>query len=362
MYFYLSSHCILVEGTYTGAIYDMKEEQLYALEKDEFDALVSCQSGNEIQAPMRSFFETLESNKLGFYWHNKCFVDPVRLYNKDLFTKLDAFPMEVNCLTLKLNDQCSAPCDLCQGLQCPLCTKGDSKSYIQEDIAMSIVHRLMKMGLSKVIITGGNPLQAPSFNGVVKVCLEEGLKVQVITHVATLLTYSLPEGIDIHILVTNISSNIKRTIEKLKESDNITLFCYHKSIEKKLRKINKKVKVEYAPPITQIQSYDDLNTFTIASFYARRDTDDCLRGNVYINHQSLIVPCLHPKASSIGKVDTPTDLEESLQRLFKDYWYKAEKNLKCQSCELYNACSLCRYCDAEVLCNYSPDKGKFVMD
>ena len=78
MYFRLNPECYLIRGKKLGAIFDLIDHKIYALNELETEIVTSCEKNNSIQGE-RKFLNELKQLCLGNFYSNRSYIQKLRV-------------------------------------------------------------------------------------------------------------------------------------------------------------------------------------------------------------------------------------------------------------------------------------------
>ncbi|NMC60730.1 MAG: radical SAM protein, partial [Candidatus Methanofastidiosa archaeon] len=111
MYFRLNPECYFIKGKKSGAIFDLIDEKIYALDPKETELIALCEKNKSVSGS-EEFLNEIKALRLGNFYPNKKYI--LKLRNRSLRQEdASSYPPELNRVILELNNTCERDCWFC---------------------------------------------------------------------------------------------------------------------------------------------------------------------------------------------------------------------------------------------------------
>jgi len=376
MYFRLNPECYYVKGKSHGAIYDLIEGDVYALDSQESQMIEDCEN-NRMVDHAEPFLLDLKKRVIGNFYEKKVFIEKLRL-GSPIAEYQEGIPPVLTRAFLEISNNCNQSCWYCgfQGISrsmgCLGCNKWDEDgTAVSMDRWKELIDELHILRCQLLFIKGGDLT-----NEWEKTCeiLEYANnffeKIFVTFHRAHLSKEArnyLKNKANLIIQTDNLSDIDNQNVYLLAidlEKANYLLDNPHKNV------IVDTISQNFAPlqPRSVTLSKKNIDKTNLERFTHNNKLHPCLGNSVTISWNGEVLPCPMMRKQSLGNIN-----DKKLWTFFKgtpgsiqDYWnISLNKLKKCSNCEFRYACTDCRALEvaqtgdlySKILCNYDPSQG-----
>lgn len=391
MFYILNNNIYLVQGSAKSCIYDFNASKLYSINKTLAEKIDSLNNGkcciDSIDIELKKVFEKfLELDILSLS------EMPVRRKIDELKTS----DLGINMAWIEISNKCNLRCRHCYNESDVHCEK-----YMSLDNYKIVIDNLLKLGIKKVQIIGGEPfINENNLKYMLNYTIDKFEVIEIFTN-GTLITSEWFEYLsknNIHIALSVYSYNdemhdkvtgsrgswekTNKTIQKLKKYGVIYRVCnvlmkgieigekntdlYELSNERDIVRMSGRANYYLLSDELIKKKLITKKTFQepIKEMFCRRllSGHNCFKSKIYISANMEVFPCVMErrlKHCEISK-DTGIRINESICNLNKD------KIKECCLCEYRYACFDCRpnSLSGEILekpwyCTYNPLEGKW---
>ena len=378
MYFRINPECCFIRGETCGAIYDLIDEKLYALNQDEAKLITSCEKNNPIQGDEK-FLSELKQKLLGNFYNNKVYVQRLRVGS---LIENVLQPPEIHKAFLEINNSCERDCWFCgyhgikRSLGCMGCNKWkENGKTLSLEGWKKVINQLSDMNCKKIFIIGGDlTLEWEKTREILDYVKEKSIEIYVTINQKS-VSDDIIEDLDGKAKLIIQTDNYNNII-----SDNfIYLLVTNSKNGNDLSKIQSKnvmidnviEKISTLSSDHPMMSKTKVSPVNLYQFWSNLEYHPCLGHTLAICNNGNILPCPMMRDHIIGNV-----IDDEIYTIFKQEWGRINKfwklNLdkveKCTSCEFRYTCSDCRALeesltgklDGKLLCNYDPKNGKWL--
>jgi radical SAM protein with 4Fe4S-binding SPASM domain len=358
-YFRLDARCFLTPGARRGVVHNLETGEAMWLDEANTDALLRSET-NEPVADPPELFGRLEERGWGFFSAHPVFVDKLRTYNVFREKRIWKETPFVATAVLQLTNDCVRRCATCAGAFCPICRVfADGGAPLTTEEWLAVVDEVALFGGQQVILTGGEALLHADVARIAAAALARGLRVQVHTSGLLAPPDDLPE-VAFSILVKE-KGEIAGIVERFGGKHAVTLLLEEiepAAVAATLPGHWAALRVSPAPPSI---SKETLMVTPFERFFARKLTDNCLNGKIYVAYDGGVVPCFGHRGPRIGDVRGEDGFAAAIRVLVDDYWNvpadRVDINRPCARCEFRYCCNACRYVDPATQCGYDVDSS-----
>ena len=375
MYFRLNSECYFIRGRKCGAIFDLIEKRMYALNPQETELITSCERNNPIHGD-EELLKELKVHLLGNFYSNKTYVQKLRLGTA---SKTEGDPPELNGVFLEINNSCNRACSFCgyYGIKrtsgCLGCNKWNETSEpLALDRWLKLIDELKDLDCKNIFITGGDLTLAwdktmevldhanGKFNEIYVVLHEKSLSESIIDDLRN-KSKIIIQTEDIHSLPFEGSTLL--LVVKPEDRENISSIG------------NKNIMMDFVfenssclPNSLPIISKKKLNSPDMYRFLHDIKHHPCLGNMLTICHDGNVIPCPMMRSHSFGNIrdrELYTIFERGMDEINKFWDLTLDYVEGCKECEFRYACNDCRASeesltgrlDGKKMCSYDPKRG-----
>lgn len=357
-YFNLSPECFLVVGEKRAAVYNLNSGDIISLDEVQTNALILAESKNAIEEiGTANVFEYLAEKGWGFFSSKPFFVDKIRPMNifgeRRIWLQRPQFIMAI----LQLTEKCDKACDNCRKTFCPICFSDplSKQSPISVEQWKKIIDKIASAGCKSIMFTGGESLLYNGLEQLVDHAIGTDMEVCVHTN-GQIAPKKIPENVGLNVLIDQ-NSDLQLVLRNIKGRKKVSLIL--QNIQPALINfdIDKTWEVRTSNSYEPVRGKKQLKKVKMNDFFYIKLKDSCLNGKMFILSDGNVVPCFQGRDKKIGNL-VDEDFNEVYRRLTVDYWYASidqrTSNQKCRQCEFKYACSVCRFSNPDVFCQYDP--------
>lgn len=424
-YFVLDNNCILVEGAIKGAAYDLKGEEIYSVNKEEFSILKHCESYYSIEEISKivgwdknriiEFLEQVKKLMLGSFYSTPVFSDKFLDYYQDenlpKSTKIESLIIEIhrkcdlNCLFCPNgNNSAKIPFTYCG------CRKKEPATNLTGDTIKKLIMEAQNFGVQSIFFTGGDPFfHEDEMIELLKFSNFHSANISVHTHSTNLddkcieVLRELDIALDIpiysydektHDSIVGVSGHFNKlisTFEKLLEKNvKFASILYISDfnaghVEKTVnyfKQIGCNVVHKFIYPDTGIENNSrfiaiynklkkDFSPANISSYLRNKHSSVCLPQKIAVTADGNIAPCHIADRDILGNINS-SSISHILRghRLGKYWSLSKEKSKTCNLCEYRYTCSDCPILEHDreyeliaenKYCRYDPLIGEWLV-
>ena len=160
MYFRLNPECYLIRGVKRGAIYDLIDEKICALNQQETELVTSCEKNNHVRGDEKLLFR-LKQLRMGNFYQNKVYIQKLRVGSP--IKEMESDPPALHRAFLEINNSCNRDCWFCgchgikRSFGCMGCNKwNESGEILSLEKWKAIIDELRDLDCRDIFITGGD--------------------------------------------------------------------------------------------------------------------------------------------------------------------------------------------------------------
>lgn len=370
MYFRLNPECYLIRGKKNGAIFDLIDEETYALNRNETEIVAYCEDNNPIKRN-EAFLRELKRLCLGNFYSRKVYIPRVRVDSLDIE---QGEPSKFNRAFLEINNLCNRDCWFCgyygikRTLGCLGCNKwNESGEPVTIERWKDIVDELQNLGCRDIYIKGGDLTLAwaktldildyasRKFDNIYVIIHEQGLTDSIMDDLVNKakLIVQTENSIDIPSpnTIMLLTLDWERYVDMPEiQSKNVLMDFIIKDKTSSVDGIS--LKGRTAPNM-----YRFLNNIRY---------HPCLGHTIAISHTGNVLPCPMMRNKVYGNT-----INRELYNIFREKWddidnlwqLNLDKIDKCTSCEFRYVCNDCRALEegltgrlnGKITCGHNPE-------
>ena len=376
MYFRLNPECYLIKGEKLGAIYDLIDEKIYALDQQETQIVTSCEKNNPVRGDEKLLFK-LKQLRTGKFYKNKVYIQKLRLGSP--IKEMESDPPALDRAFLEINNTCNRNCWFCgyngikRSFGCMGCNKwNENGKTLSVEKWKVIIDELRDLDCKDIFITGGDLTLV--WNKTIEIldyATEKFRNIYITLHQQSLSPIKVTE-------LSNRANIIVQTddINTVQSRDLVALVVvepeeWEKASNAKRDNMLLSFAVKGCDSLCSdlpMMSKKKILPISMYKFMDNLQYHPCLGHTLAICYNGNTIPCPMMRSHSFGNVN---DVE--LYTLFEKEWEEINKywelNLdkieKCTSCEFRYTCADCRALEeslsgklnGKILCNYNPKEG-----
>lgn len=378
MYFRLNPECYFIRGKKCGAIFDLIEKEMYALNPHETELITSYERNNPVCGD-EEFLKELKAYLLGNFYPNKTYIQKLRLGSA---SKTPSDPPEFDRAFLEINNSCNRDCNFCgyygikRSLGCVGCNKwNETGAPLALDRWKGLIDELRNLDCKDIFITGGDLTLAwdkameildyasGKFNDIYVILHEQSLSERIITDLRNKFRI-IVQTENIHSRPLEGSTSL--LVVKPDDLGNVSDIN------------NKNVMLDFViedlsklPNGLPITSKKKLNPPNMYQFLHNIKHHPCLGNMLTICHDGNVIPCPMMRSYSFGNVRDKalyTIFEKRMDDINKFWDLTLDYIESCTECEFRYACSDCRALeksltgrlDGKIMCSYNPKEGEWL--
>ena len=358
-YFRLDARCFLTAGVRRSTIHNLETGEVMWVDEPNTTALIRSESNEAIDDPPELFRE-LERRGWGFFSAQPVFVDKLRTFNIFREKRIWKETPYVSLAVLQLTNDCVRRCGTCSSAFCPICTVfDDGRVPLSTEEWLAVLDEVALFGGQQVLLTGGEALLHPEVGRLATAAAARGLRVQI--HTSGLLPppSDLPD-VAFSILVRS-ADEIPGIVERFGRCAHVSLLLEGMEPAAVTGLVpGHWVAIRVSPDPPSIAKHNLMVT-PFDRFFARRMTDNCLNGKIYVAYDGTVLPCFGHRGAPVGAVRGDGGFAAAVRALVDDYWNvpvdRVDINRACARCEFRYCCNACRYVDPARQCGYDVDSA-----
>ncbi len=385
MHFRLNPECYFIRGIRCGAIFDLIDTKIYALNQQETDIVTSCEK-NELISADEKFLRELKKLRLGNFYPQRLYVQKLRMGQGIKKSKYAAIhePQELHRVFLEINNSCNRDCWFCgyhgikRSLGCIGCNKwrGNAQSLDMER-CRKIIDELRDLDCRDLHITGGDlTLTWDKAMGVLNYAEGKFRNIYITLHQQSISSDILND-------LANKAQIIVQTddLNSMQSKESTTLMVVKPEDGEKVRNIEEKniikslaikdldtlSKAKDMPMLSKLK----ISPINMSKFLSNLEYHPCLGRTLSICYDGNVIPCPMMRDHSFGNVsnvELSAVLEKKWDNIDKFWKLNLDEIDKCTGCEFRYVCFDCRALEesltgalkGKILCNYNPSKGKWL--
>lgn len=379
VYFRLNPECYYVEGDHCGAIYDLIEGTVYALDPHESEIIRNCEN-NQLIDGSEEFLRELKRICLGNFYDTKVYIEKLRV-GSPVEEYQAGRPPHLLKAFLEINNMCEQSCWYCgyygirRSLGCMGCNKWNEQGkHLDTQQWKQIIDELRDLECPTIYFIGGD-------------LTSEWDKTLL------LIDYATDSFKEIYVVIhdRNFSNLIAEDLKnkahpiiqiedptQIRENCSNLLIVKNNNSSQIMNTSLKNVAFDIISndftnltPESPLSSKKKINKVDIHSFSRNKKYHPCLGNTIAISWNGEILPCpllRHHSLGNINNLHLYTIFQKKGKELEK-FWNMSLKSLKkCRNCEFAYACLDCRALEEslignlenKLLCSYDPTKGIWV--
>ncbi|MFA4860407.1 SPASM domain-containing protein [Methanoregula sp.] len=360
----------------TGAIYDLIDGDVYALNSQECRTIEVCED-NGLVDPEDPFLCELKQRTLGTFYEKRVFIEKIRL-GSPIAEYQQGKPPFLARAFLEIGNSCDRSCWYCgnnglsRSMGCFGCNIWDEKgSPVDINRWKELIDELHRLNCQSLFIKGGDlSRDRGKTREILEYANQQFEKIFIIGH----KTHFSPEDCD---YLKNKANLIIQT-DSLSDIDNRHLYLlitdYHESRELPEKLPDNAIldivsrNFDSLQPDSPLNSKKKIMKTNLERFTHNNKLHPCLANSVTIAWNGEVLPCPMMRKQSLGNIRDRklwTFLKGQPDSI-QEFWKINLNTLKkCGTCEFRYVCTDCRALEtaktgdlyAKVLCNYDPSKG-----
>lgn len=380
MYFRLNPECYFVKGKKHGAIYDLIENKIYALNQQETELAVSFERNLPVSED-DEFPRDLKRFLLGNFYNNGVYIHKMRFNNEATEQLLERTP-NLDRAFLEINNSCKRDCWFCgwygirRSLGCLGCNKWNEDSKpLEVNRWKKLVDELRDLDCKNIIITGGDlTLEWDKTVEILDYAEDKFSSIYIILHQESLSKTHISDldGRTKPIIQTeNLSNNV---IQDGSFPLLIVKPDHWRNVDNLIGK-NKNIMMDFV-----IKDGCLVNDLPMASkkkimmprmykFLHNMRFHPCIGNTLAITYTGNILPCPMMRGRNFGNIrcrELYTVFEKYGRNEINRFWKLTLDNIdKCNICEFRYSCGDCRALEesltgklgGKMLCSYDPKEG-----
>jgi len=376
MYFRLNPECYFIKGKKHGAIFDIINGEIFALNLEETETVMSCEKNNPILENTNFLYE-LKQLCLGNFYQNKVYMHKLRVdspVENDEMTK----PPEIFRAFLEINNECNNKCWFCgfngikRSLGCLGCNVWDeSGGSLTLDRWSEIIEELRYLNCQEIFISGGDlTIEWDRTKEILNYLDKKFKKVYITLHKRNLsenILKDLKNKANI-IIQTDELNDIRSNdfnyllVSKTKDFNNNKIKSQNVILDFVIDNENPLSYQPYQKAFPSINIYQFINNI---------EYHPCLGHTLTVCYNGNVIPCPMMRHSVLGNLT-----DKPLYNIFKEkkneidrFWkLNLDKIEKCTDCEFRYVCTDCRALEENItgrwngktFCGYNPEEGEWL--
>ena len=378
MYFRLNPECYLIRGKKLGAIFDLIDHKIYALNELETEIVTSCEKNNSIQGE-RKFLNELKQLCLGNFYSNRSYIQKLRVGSPTIEKQSD--PPELHRAFIEINNSCNRNCWFCghngikRSLGCMGCNKWNENGRpLSIERWKEVIDELKDLNCMDIFITGGDlTLEWDRTIDILDYTNRKFTNIYITLHRQSLSIDKINE------LAGKANMIIKtEDYNDVQSLDTASLLVTRPENFENIEGIQgKNIMVDFIiergnllPKDLPITSKKKIQPGSMYQFFNNIEYHPCLGHTLAICFNGNVIPCPMMRGHSFGNVSNKelyAVLKSEWERIDNFWELNLDKIEKCCSCEFRYSCADCRSLeesltgklDGKMLCNYDPSEGKW---
>jgi radical SAM protein with 4Fe4S-binding SPASM domain len=352
---------MFVEGENGGLIYNLKDGNMYGLAKGESDLVGRAEAGCEMQKEaISTILNELAALDLGFFSEQHYFIDKMRPYSRYILSRHDLKAPNIVMAYLQITGRCNNSQDVCEGYFCAPCRCGhNNQGVLTVQQWSEIIDKLYDAGVRTFVLTGGDIYLYSGFRKILEYLLNKKVQVVLVLNHLTDLTAIVNENVSF-VLFPCVNDGMNLEKSAVPVGTDINVLCHEKVTEEQKQYYEKAgMKIIDIKSCQFSITEDVLTACSMEKFYARKDSDACLNGRVYIDCEGNVIPCLERRDMVVGNL-IYEDFYYVLKKVISNYWLsKIPLASKCEKCQWFYACPSCRFMDTDRVCSFHPSTNEW---
>ena len=378
MYFRLNPECYFIRGKKRGAIYDLIDAKIYALNQQETEIVTSCEKNNPAQKDEK-FLVELKQLRLGNFYHSRVYIQKLRVGSP--VKEFEASPPVLFRAFLEINNSCNRDCWFCgyygikRSLGCMGCNKWkENGRSLSVERWKKVIDELRDLDCKDIFITGGDltlvwdrtidilDYANGKFDNIYITLHQQSLSSDKMNDLENKANVIVQTDDFNNLQSKELTSLLIMKPENWGDASNMEdkNIMYDFVIEDGISLPNNL-------PITSNKKISGVNLY---QFLNNLEYHPCLGHTLAICYNGNVIPCPMMRSHSFGNVNT-----RELYTIFKmgmeeidNFWkLNLDQIEKCTGCEFRYACSDCRALEESLtgklegkgMCSYDPEEGEW---
>lgn len=371
MNLYLAKKCKYVTGSVNAAIYDLKNNKIYA---------VNCSGRRIIDKALKTDYDNLTKEE-------KEYID--KLLKMELFTEIYeedeeiVYKPKLNFAWLEITEMCNMSCIHCYGkFGAP---KYPAENKLNFEDWKRVIDTIKELGCNKIQLIGGEPMVDSDFYRILDYAHEKIKNITVFTNATLINEKNVKElkkyNIKVRVSLYGHNPSVHDNITKHKGSFELTkkalLLLKRENIPTSIAITIMRENEQYINEIQEFvksigykfNGYDVIRPSSVTEkdehsvrskktlekkyqvspifytsekdFYRNKQFNSCWNGKISITSEGNIIPCVFSRNTIIGNVKK--DNYKTIKNNLIKYWkLTIDKIEECKECEFRYACHDCR--------------------
>jgi radical SAM protein with 4Fe4S-binding SPASM domain len=380
MYFRLNPECYFVMGSGHGAIFDLMDNKIYALSREETE-IAAASEGDHPVSGEEIFLRELKKLLLGNFYTNKVYIHKMGIFNPSIDEVISHQP-NLRRAFLEINNSCERNCWFCgsngikRSLGCMGCNKwNEDGQSLKTNRWKALVEELRDLDCEDVFITGGDLTLAwdktmeildyakGMFSNIYTIIHQESLSE---SHLNDLKGKAQPivqiENLSNAYLMESSYSLLIATPEHWKDAVDIAK-------KNKNTMLDFVIRDGHLPRDLPIMSQEKIVMPGMVQFLQNMRYHPCIRSTLAVSHTGNVLPCPMMRRHRLGNIrdrELYTLFEKGGSDKINSLWkLNLDKIDKCSGCEFRYSCGDCRALEesltgrlkGKAACSYNPEEG-----
>lgn len=383
MYFRLNPECYFIRGNKLGAIFDLIDNKIYALNQIETGIVTSVER-NSLVSGDEKFLNELKMLRLGNFYNNKMYIEKIRFYSRNAESALES-TANLNRAFLEINNSCKRDCWFCglygvrRSLGCLGCNKwNEDGKPLEIERWKKLIDELRDLNCQVAIITGGDlTLDWDRTREILYYAEDKFNEIYIVLHQARLSEINMMDLHDRAKPIIQVEDINNETLECIPEG-SLPLLIVKPEQWHEVRDITTRSKnaiVDFViegssfTNILPIMSKKEIMVPGLYKFTQNMRYHPCLGNTLAISYTGNVFPCPMMRKYNLGNIKDEklyTIFEKNGVNKINKFWKLTLDNVdKCSVCEFRYSCGDCRALeesltgklDGKILCSYDPKEG-----
>lgn len=376
MYFRLNPECYFIKGKKCGAIFDLIDGKIYALDKQETKLVTSCENNIPIQR-YEKFLVELKKLCLGNFYPNSVYIQKLRVGSP--IREVESESLTLNRAFLEINNSCNRNCWFCgyygikRSFGCMGCNKWkENGKLLNLERWKSVIDELNDLECRDIFITGGDLTLAwnrtmdildyanGKFTNIYITFHQQSLSLEIMNSLAKKANVIVQTDELSNIKSKNVTTLLIVRPENLADINNM---CAENIITDFI--IDSEDSLSNDMPIMSKKKISPIGMY---KFLNNLEYHPCLGHTLTVCYNGNIIPCPMMRKHSFGNVrskDLCTIIKEKWDYINKFWTLNLDGIKKCKNCEFRYVCNDCRALEenltgdlvGKMMCNYNPNEG-----
>lgn len=379
MYFKLNPECYFIKGKKHGAIFDLIDNRIYSLNKEETELIESSEGDNPVCGNEESLRE-LKQFRLGNFYTNRTYVPKMRDLSPTMESELER-QNNLSRAFLEINNSCQRDCWFCgrhgirRSLGCLGCNKWiENGRSLEIDRWKGLVDELRDLDCRDVFLTGGDLTLV--WEKVTEILDYANNKFKNIYLILNQQSLSQRHMLDIDGKARPIIQTEKLNNDSLQEDLLYLLVVNADRYEEANTQtyINKNIAIDFVikegnlANNVPIISDETIKMPGLYQFLHNMRYHPCIGNTLAISYTGNVLPCPMMRGHSLGNIrdrELYTIFEKEADEINKFWKLTLDKIDKCRYCEFRYSCRDCRALEESLtgklegkkVCGYNPEDG-----